>query len=66
MESMKLIIDRYAEIKGRTEFEDSKDELIVECFKYKIFKTKPSKSFIEDFQDDFECDYPVYVSDITK
>lgn len=65
-ENMKLIIDRYAEIKDKTEFDDSKDKLIVECFKYKIFKDKPSKRFLADFKDDFDYDYPIYISDITK
>ena len=43
MENMKLITDRYEEIKDSIEFEDSKDELIVECYKHKIFREKPSK-----------------------
>lgn len=63
---MKLIVDRYAEIKDKTELEDKKDVLIAECFKYKIFKEKPSKRFLDEFKDGFDFDYPVYVSDITK
>lgn len=65
-ENMKMIIDRYLEIKDQKEFADSTDELIFDCFKYNIFKEKPSKRFIEDFKDDFECVYPIYISDITK
>ena len=63
---MKLIIDRYTEIKDKMEFEDDKDELIVGCYKYKIFKEKPSEKFKEDFKKDFDYDYPSYVDDITK
>ena len=63
---MELINDRYAVIKDKAEFENSKDKLIVECYKYKIFKDKPSKRFKDDFKDDFDNDYPIYVSDITK
>jgi len=63
---MKLITDRYEEIKDRIEFEDSKDELIVECYKYKIFREKPSKRFKEEFKEDFDHEYPVYLSDITR
>lgn len=63
---MKRIIDRYAEIKDNTEFTDAKDELIVECFKFKIFKDKPSEKFMKDFADDFDCAYPICISDITN
>lgn len=63
---MKLISDRYAEIKDRNEFEDSKDKIIVECYKYKIFKDNPSKRFKEDFKEVFDYDYPIYISDITR
>lgn len=63
---MNLIIDRYAEIKDMTEFEDSKDKLIFDCFKYNIFTEYPSKRFIEDFRDDIDYAYPMYVSDISK
>ncbi len=63
---MKLITDRYEEIKDRIEFEDSKDELIVECYKHKIFREKPSKRFKEEFKEDFDHEYPVYLSDITR
>ena len=66
MDMNMMISDRYAEIKDRHEFEDSVDELIVECYRYKIFKANPSKKFKEDFKEDFECKYPIYVNDITK
>ena len=46
---LKLITERYAEIKDLNEFDDSKDALIVDCYKYKLFKDKPSKRFKEDF-----------------
>ena len=62
---MILIVDRYAEIKDKTEFEDSKDELISECFKYKIFKDEPSARFKQDFKDDFGYDYPIYLNDFS-
>ena len=63
---LKLITERYAEIKDLNEFDDSKDALIVDCYKYKLFKDKPSKRFKEDFKDDFDYDYPIYVSEITR
>lgn len=63
---MRTITERYAEIRDKTELDDKTDELIVECFKYKLFKEKPSKRFIEAFKDDYGHDYPIYISDLTK
>lgn len=39
---------------------------IVNCFKYKILKKKPSKEYKKWFESTFDCKYPVYLSDISK
>ncbi len=63
---MESIAARYAEIKDAITYENKEDELIAECYKYKIFKDNPSKRFKDEFKEDFEHEYPVYLSDITK
>jgi|GEM_PF-1498007 hypothetical protein len=63
---MKTIQQRYAELKSEQELTDGIDKLIVDCYYYKIFKEKVSDKYKKEFKDDFERDYPVYVSDITK
>lgn len=63
---MESIAARYAEIKDAIVYDNKEDELIAECYKYKIFKDDPSKKFKDEFKEDFEHEYPVYLSDITK
>ena len=42
---MKSIAARYTEIKDAIVYDNKEDELISECYKYKIFKDNPSKKF---------------------
>ena len=63
---MEAIAVRYAEIKDAIVYDNKEDELIAECYKYKIFKDNPSKKFRDEFKEDFEHEYPVYLSNITK
>ena len=63
---MKSIAARHTEIKDAIVYDNKEDELISECYKYKIFKDNPSKKFKDEFKEDFEHEYPVYLSDITK
>lgn len=63
---MESIAVRYAEIKDAIVYDNKEDELIAECYKYKIFKDNPSKKFKDEFKEDFEHEYPVYLSNITK
>ncbi|SCW59185.1 hypothetical protein SAMN05660484_01953 [Eubacterium ruminantium] len=63
---MQTIQQRYEEIRNEQELTEKIDKLIVDCYHYKIFKEKASARYKKEFKDDFERDYPVYVSDITK
>ena len=63
---MKTILDRYNEIKDLPGITGGIDKLIIECFRYKIFKENPSERFKKDFKDRYEYPYPEYVCDITR
>ena len=62
---MKKIFDRYNEINDLPEITSGIDQLISECFRYKVFKENPSERFKKNFKTEFEYPYPEYVSDIT-
>ncbi len=53
------IIERYKEIKDLDEITNETDRIIIECFKYGIFKEKPTKSHKEWIKDCIEAEYPV-------
>lgn len=63
---MKTILDRYNEIKDLPGITGGIDKLVIECFRYKIFKENPSERFKKDFKDRYEYPYPEYVCDITR
>jgi 2-succinyl-5-enolpyruvyl-6-hydroxy-3-cyclohexene-1-carboxylate synthase len=41
---------------------DKIDKLIIDCYHYKIFREKASSKYKKSFKDDFEQDYPTYVT----
>ena len=63
---MKTIQERYEEIKNDQDITDKIDKLIIDCYHYKIFREKASSKYKKSFKDDFEQDYPTYVTDITN
>ncbi len=62
---MTKIIDRYLEIKN-TKVTDKTDILIKECFKFGVFKTKPSLSHKKWFKECFNNDYPTDIKELNK
>ena len=59
---MKTIQERYEEIKNDQDITDKIDKLIIDCYHYKIFREKASSKYKKSFKDDFEQDYPTYVT----
>lgn len=62
---MSKIINRYLEIKNSSST-DKIDIIIKNCFKYGIFKSKPSSSHKKWFKDCYEKDYPSDIKELNK
>lgn len=63
---MKKIIDRYNEIKDDLGITSGIDKLIVDCFRYKIFKENPSLRYRKVFKKKYEYPYPEFVNEISR
>lgn len=59
---MKTIQERYEEIINDQDITDKIDKLIIDCYHYKIFREKASSKYKKSFKDDFEQNYPTYVT----
>ena len=62
---MTKIIDKYLEIKN-SKVKDKTNNLIKDCFKFGIFKTKPSISYKKLFKECYKKDYPIDIKELNK
>lgn len=62
------LLELYEKIKNGEEIDTGylSAKFISDCFHFGFLKEKPSKKHQKWFKDAFECDYPVYPSDIPK